>query len=256
MVYDCFNRIDANNAAPIEYWDVNFIHVWDNDAEDFADGTIEKLFSSLPDGVSIGNPSFAKNSPNILAFDYIDEEADEYSILGCNIETNDVNVIVENNTLGWPSYNKTDGRLAFTTLDETNDSKVAHVLLNADKISASGDMVGMFRFTQWPVYFAAGERQIGEEVITGVPENVEEQSMLSCYPNPFIGEVKVAITDPLLASGSVFVLNAAGQIVYEGLANTQGDGYFLIDLQKLKSGLYYVQLTSSTKSAGCKLVKK
>ena len=43
LVYDCFNRITSEDGADIEYWDVNFIHVWDNDANDFADGTIEKL---------------------------------------------------------------------------------------------------------------------------------------------------------------------------------------------------------------------
>jgi Zn-dependent metalloprotease len=256
LVYDCFNRIDANNAAPIEYWDVNFIHVWDKEADDFGDGTIEKLFSSLPDGVSIGNPSFAKNSPNILAFDYIDEGADEYAILGCNIETNDVNVIVENNTLGFPSYNKTDERLAFTTLDETDDSKVAYLLLNSDKISTSDEMVSLFRSTQWPVYFATGEREIGDEVITGVPEEKGIEPRLICYPNPFVGDVQVTISDPSLVGGRVIILNAIGQRAHDIVSPVQGVGPLVFDLQHLTSGQYFMQMITSGKTVGCKLVKK
>jgi hypothetical protein len=107
--------------------------VWDNDAHTFGDGAIEKLFPSLPDGVSIGNPSFAKNSPYILAFDFVDDSADEYAILGCNVETNDVNVITENTTLGWPSFNKDDSRVAFTALNGLTELKTSFIALNSDK---------------------------------------------------------------------------------------------------------------------------
>ena len=78
IVYDAFNRIENNSGNDIEYWDVNFIRAWDVTGDDFGDGTIEKLFSSLPDGVSIGNPTFAKLSPYILAFDMVDESTNEY----------------------------------------------------------------------------------------------------------------------------------------------------------------------------------
>ena len=78
IVYDAFNRIENNSGNDIEYWDVNFIRAWDATGDDFGDGTIEKLFSSLPDGVSIGNPTFAKLSPYILAFDMVDESTNEY----------------------------------------------------------------------------------------------------------------------------------------------------------------------------------
>jgi hypothetical protein len=105
IVYDAFNRIENNSGNDIEYWDVNFIRAWDVTGDDFGDGTIEKLFSSLPDGVSIGNPTFAKLSPYILAFDMVDASTNEYYVLGSNIETGRRHHL-HNTSLGFPSFNK------------------------------------------------------------------------------------------------------------------------------------------------------
>ena len=215
LVYDCFNRINNTSGADIEYWDVNFIHVWDNDAGDFGGGSIEKLFSSLPDGVSIGNPSFAKNSPYIIAFDYVEFDTETYAILGCNVETNDVNVIAENNTIGWPSYNRDDSKIAYTALNGLTDYKSSVIALNSDKISSSTTATTLYTSTKWPVYFATGERVIGDEVITGVLEESTSKVAMSCYPNPFVQEVFTQFSEPLSAGCSVEVMNSMGQKVYE-----------------------------------------
>ena len=49
------------------------INVWNNEENRYALGNIFKLFNGLPEDVSIGNPTFSKNSPNIIAFDFIEE---------------------------------------------------------------------------------------------------------------------------------------------------------------------------------------
>ena len=144
LVYDCFNRIQNSTGTDIEYWDVNFIQVWDKAANDFSDGTIAKLFSSLPEDVSIGNPSFSKNSPNIIAFDYVNSATNEYAVLGSNIETSDVNVIASITSLGYPTFNKNDSRVAFTSLNGAQHN-IDYVVLNIDKISASGSPLGLIR---------------------------------------------------------------------------------------------------------------
>ena len=256
LVYDCFNRIDNATGADIEYWDVNFIHVWDNDAENFSDGTIEKLFASLPDGVSVGNPSFSKNSPYILAFDYIDETTEEYAILGVNVETNDLNVIAENNTLGWPSYNKTDERLAYTVLDASDEYQTSYILLNDDKISAPGSAIGLFLSTKWPVYFATGSREIGDEVITDVPDEVTAETGISCYPNPVQREMTVQLKDPSLVNGKIEVLNSIGQKVYDFKAEVQSEQTVTLNLENLKAGYYFMKVSNAKKTGSCKIVKK
>jgi len=257
LVYDCFNRIDNVTGDDIEYWDVNFIHVWDNDAKDFAAGTIEKLFSSLPDGVSIGNPSFSKNSPMILAFDYVDENTNEYAIVGCNIETNNVDVIIENNSLGWPSYNKTDDRLAFTGWsDDSEDYSTGYVTLNSDKISGTGQVQGLYGSTKWPVYYAIGEREIGDEVVTDIPETPEREEPLSCYPNTFERELTVAVNDPTLVGGTVQVFNIAGQAILSRPVGDVQDSRIVLDVEKLSPGYYYLRLSGAARNAGCKVVKR
>jgi Zn-dependent metalloprotease len=257
LVYDCFNRIDNVTGADIEYWDVNFIHVWDKDAGDFADGTIEKLFASLPDGVSIGNPSFAKNSPMVLAFDYVDESTNEYAILGCNVETNEVNVIVENNSLGWPSFNKTDGRLAFTGWSEdTDEYSTGYVDLNPDKISAASEVVALYGSSKWPVYYTVGERQIGDEVVTDVPEQPVTEAVLSCYPNAFERELTLAINDPALSGGTVQIFNVSGQTVLNKTLSQAETSRIVIDVEQLKPGYYFLRLSNAGYSTGCKVIKR
>ena len=256
LVYDCFNRIDNTDGADIEYWDVNFIQVWDNGAREFATGSIEKLFSSLPDGVSIGNPAFAKNSPYIIAFDYVDEGTEEYAILGCNIETNEVNVIAENNTLGWPSFNKNDTHLAFTSLDVAEDYNTSDIVLNADKISSSTTAEVLYTSSKWPVYFATGERVIGDEVITDILDETKEKTAVNCYPNPFVSQVSVELKEPVNGESRVEVMNAIGQKVYEYTTRSSGTDPVLLNLETLTPGYYVVKVANAKKVGGCKIMKK
>lgn len=253
LVYDCFNRIVNTNGNNIEYWDVNFIRVWDQAAQDFGDGTIEKLFTSLPPGLSIGNPSFAKTVANVLAFDYIDENTGEYKVVGCNVETNEVEVIAENTTLGWPSYNKNDTRVAFTSGDGT---ETGYVTLNSNKISSAGAYVNLYTGARWPVYFATGDREIGDEVVTGVG-NEQREISLSCYPNPFEDELRIEFRRDVLLRDEVEIHNLLGQPV-PGFERTPGgspDDEHLYNVSTLPPGQYIVRVKTGKSAGACKLVK-
>jgi bacillolysin len=253
LVYDCFNRIVNTNGNNIEYWDVNFIRVWDQEAQDFGDGTVEKLFTSLPPGLSIGNPSFAKTVGNVVAFDYIDSNTGEYMVVGCNIETSEVKLIAENTTLGWPSYNKTDTQVAFTTGDGT---EIDYVTLNGDKISSSGGSLDLYIGAKWPVYFATGDRKIGDEVVTAV-EDDQKGITLSCYPNPFEDELRIKFRQDALRQGQVEIRNLLGQEV-SGFSQTTGNGSsdgLVYDVSTLAPGQYIVRVKSSKTVGACKLVK-
>ncbi|MCK7533329.1 MAG: hypothetical protein MZV63_21005 [Marinilabiliales bacterium] len=72
LIYDSYNELTSTTGEDIGYWDIGIINVWDNNRGDWGDGTISKLYGSLPEDISIGNPVFSKNSPWIIAFDYID----------------------------------------------------------------------------------------------------------------------------------------------------------------------------------------
>jgi PKD repeat protein len=160
LIYDAYNVIRSTPADSISYWDIGMMNVWDNHQNNFGDGTIHKLFGNLPDSVSIGDPVFSKNSPNIIAFDYIHGN-NVFAVLGLNIETSDLGIIAANNTIGYPSFSKADDKIAFGALDNANQPVISTVVLNADKISSSATPVTIVNGAQWPVFYATGTRVLG-----------------------------------------------------------------------------------------------
>jgi Zn-dependent metalloprotease len=253
VVYDAFNRIENSNGADIEYWDVNFMRVWDLAASDFGDGNVEKLFSSLPAGVSIGNPTFAKLSPHILAFDMIDELNQTYAVLGTNIETGETDIIFNNETLGFPSFNKNDSRIAFTLDDGAGGYYTGFVNLNANKISSpNATATGIYSNTMWPVYFSAGSRDIGDEVTSILPEN--RSVTLSCYPNPFETELNIVLKDSFSARDGVEITNLLGQRVtsFEAMRSDHSIG---LKFDQLPRGRYIIRIQHGDKKGVCKAVK-
>ena len=161
LIYDACNVLSSNTTEDIYYWDIGIIKVWDKTGKKFGDGSIFKLYGSLPENVSIGNPTFSQNSSAIIAFDYIDGNSGEYAILGTNLNTGETDVITENSTLGLPSFSKNDDRIAYTALTTSDEEVVAGINLDQSKIAGSGNPFAMIMNAKWPVYFASGERDLG-----------------------------------------------------------------------------------------------
>ena len=116
LMYDAFNQVESslgNNT--VEYWDIGILNVFDSNNNAFADGNIDKLFAGLPSGVSIGNPTFSKNSPHIVAFDFREEGffSDQFSVLGANIQTGENNTIYSGETWGFPNYSVDDTKVIY-----------------------------------------------------------------------------------------------------------------------------------------------
>ncbi|MBN2814549.1 MAG: M4 family metallopeptidase, partial [Bacteroidales bacterium] len=166
LIYDAANVISSDLEEDIYYWDIGFMKVWDNTKGDFGDGSISKLFSSLPKNVSVGNPVFSKNSPFIIAFDYMydDETVDfdeEFAVYAANLETNKIKSISDNETWGYPSFSKNDDRIAFTSFSTFGEDQVAFVDLETDIITPAGAKEELIAGSIWPVYYATGERDLG-----------------------------------------------------------------------------------------------
>lgn len=159
LVYDSYNELTSSTGEDIGYWDIGIINVWDNNENDWGDGYISKLYGSLPEDISIGNPVFSKNSPWIIAFDYIDAENGEFAILGADLNAGQDKLITMNNTLGYPSFSKNDDRIAFTKTDGVTES-IYSIGLGADKISPAGTESLIIPDARWPVFFATGARDL------------------------------------------------------------------------------------------------
>ncbi|GAB4032868.1 M4 family metallopeptidase [Spirosoma jeollabukense] len=159
LVYDALNALQNNSGANIDYWDVGFIKVWDNKTGDFATGDIEKLFSNLDEGESVGNPSYSKNSPDVIAFDYFNENDNVYYVMATDLSQGNLKSIYRNKTLGFPSYSRLDNKLVFST-ESPSSEDISGIDLNPDKISVSGDVSVLYTGAKWPVWYIQGARTI------------------------------------------------------------------------------------------------
>lgn len=179
LIYDALNRIGNNSGTDIDYWDVGALKVWNNQSNSFGDGSIQKLFTNLPEGVSIGNPSFSKTSGNILAFDVFNSANDTYEVIAANIETGDVKTVYENNKLGFPNYSKTDDKLIFDS-NNAGDEDILSINMAADKISPSGNPSELIPNGKWGIWYTVGERSTlsSEKEITDFRFNVVNPSAI------------------------------------------------------------------------------
>lgn len=233
VMYDAFNSIESIFGNDIDYWDIGFIKVWNNAAETFTlDGQISKLFSGLPEGVSIGNPTFSKNSPFIIAFDELADN--EFSIKGANIETGDVGTIFTGNDRpGYPSFSLDDDRLIFDFRNNGIEIVAGRDLAD-DKINGTGQatiQLGYDIGIQWGVWFGNGARMftdVNETPLAGV----------TIYPNPTDGVLTIDLAAYANSSYDVEVVDMMGRTV---LTNQNER---TIDLNNAPAGQYVIRIKS------------
>lgn len=254
VLYDALNEIN-NNGQAIEYWDIGFLRAWNTGANNFGDGYISKLFSGLPENSSAGNPTFSKNSPYIIAFDFIDEFNDENYVLGVNIETGDVGDIFQNAILGYPSYSIDDDRIAFDALTTDDDDVIAVIPLASDKISASGDvsiLISESAGAKWGVWFANGLRNL-----TDAEEIKAANLYLRAMPNPFVQDLMIGFELPESAAVSAELYDLTGRIVAtKNWSAPAGISAVNWDLPSIPAGLYSVRLSANGDQAVLRVVKQ
>ncbi len=162
ILYDARNIIESNFGTDIDYWDVGLLRIWDNTANGWGDGKIEKIFTQLPEDVSIGNATYAKNSPYIIAFDYIDANAGDYAVLGTNTITSETGVIYEQTDLGYPNFSNKDDKILFDATTTGGDKVIAMQELAANKIEAKSGANASILIPdgKWGVWYANGTRNL------------------------------------------------------------------------------------------------
>ena len=261
VMYDAFNSIKNNQGADVEYWDVGFLRAWDNNANDFGDGNISKLFTNLPDGVSVGNATFSKNSPFVIAFDLFEDPNpnsstdDEFLVMAGNIETGDVGTIYENNTFGFPSYSKLDDIMVFGSLDNAGNQEVKQVGLMADKINPSTSAGSLIAAAKFPVWYTVGTRDFNP---TSIEEELAEKYDLNIFPNPFSQEIKLDISLTKTEKMEVALYDLLGHKVQQ-LRSEQplaaGVHNLSYSMSNLPSGTYLLRLVINGRATHTKMIK-
>lgn len=247
LIYDAYNKMQNAAGDDIDYWDMGVIRVWNNGSNTWGDGKIEKIFSDLPEGVSVGNPSLAKNSPYILAFDYYDANTGEIKVMAANLQTGETGVIFDNTVLGYPNYSKNDDKIIFNAQSNDNSEIIGRIGLQSNKIQPSGNAEGLIGLAKWGIWYATGNRNV-----YAVQE--EHAPHFSLYPNPATRKLYISFDSYLKGKSEVEIQNMLGKIVYKHTFDSNNI-LFNIDISQLAKGNYILRWKNAANSITKKFVK-
>lgn len=254
LMYDAFNELNNGDGEDLSYWDIGFLRFRENG--EFVDGAtafISKLFSGLPEKASIGNPTFAKNSPYIIAFDFIDGLNDRYDVLGANTETGDVDYLAsDNDALGWPSYTRLDDAVLYER-PVNNTTNIYKRGISTNKITGLGTAALLIQDRNWGVWFANGSRSL----MVDADEVSVNRLQLTAAPNPATDAVRLSFTAERAGPGQVVVYDLLGRtMVSREWSLNEGLNQIELGLQGLPLGTYTVRLVVNGDAAALKVMKQ
>lgn len=240
VLYDALNEVQNQNGTTIDYWDIGFIKVWNRSSNNFGNGTISKLFSGLAENTSVGNPTFAKNSPYIIALDFINGNTNQNLLVAANVENGDAGELFDNTRLNYPNYSNFDDQIIFDASNTFGDAVIATIGLNEDKITpnttASVFLSNSFAGARWGVWFANGIRQLVD-----TDELSPQQPWLSVRPTLSNGDFTLHLDLPKASDLQIEVIDLMGrrlqQESFRALAGAQQRNIHL----DLPAGAYLIR---------------
>jgi Zn-dependent metalloprotease len=259
VVYDAYNEVPLSGFGTYNYWDMGLLRAWDKKTKTFGDGKIDKIINGLEEGENIGNPSFSKNTPYILSFDYIVDQnangqvddADDYFVLSTNLETGDIATVFENSTLGFPNYSTKDDFMIFNAESNLGDEVIAIAPLKTDKITPnagpsifkSGYILG--------TWFANGQRVLSSNRDESWPE-----AQVKIYPNPLRDRTLLELTLTERETVQLEISDVYGRVLYQQqLEAGVGKLQQTLNLQDLPAGHYLLRIRAGQKSTTRKMIK-
>ena len=249
LIYDAYNTISQGEDLTVAYWDM---HVLDVENE-----IIFPLFQALPDGISIGNPSFAQTSDNIITFDLINANEDQAEIWTANLFTGRSNRIETNgnsNAIGAPHFSSDDGLLVFQR-PINNISTLRQIPLAANRLQAITPSQPYLTTSQRPTWFTIGQRQ--PTAITKTYNTQPSTFQLSQnHPNPFNPTTTISYSLEHNTNISINIYDLRGTLVQQlangfktaGRYTVQWDGCDTAG-RRAASGVYLYQLSTDTPTA-------
>lgn len=249
ILYDALNRLQGTSGE-IEFWDIGVLEVWNNANNGFALGEVEKIFSGLSEGESVGNATFSKNSDYIIAFDYV-QNGNIFNLLGANIERGDIGLLYENGGPSYPSYSTQDNRIVhdlalFGSLDvgvlNVRDSKIETVPNSQDIFIPN---------SRWGVWFSNGLRQLVD-----IEELVSGKESFELSPNPTSDFVTITIELSKNIDANINVSDINGKLLMsESTTFTNGVNTHQVNLSELNTGVYIITVSTASGVLSKQVVK-
>ena len=234
VMYDAYNIFVNASGDTVGYWDINLLRV--------ADTAIARLFPPQAHGVNIGNPVFASNSDNIIAFDYFQEGGYVY-VLAVDLNSGADGVVTNNySSLGSPSFSNDDKAVFYHYITQSV-ADVWTVSLATDGITGLGDDKGILGSAVFPVAFSVGTRSVGVEEQNSAPAAF---GLSQNYPNPFNPETKLEFRISQSGFVRLAVYDLLGREVAQLVNEERPAGTYTVPFHAkgLTSGVYIVRLQS------------
>lgn len=153
VIYDALNSVPQSQGNPIQFWDANVV--------DLQTGVITPFLPTLPDGVSVGNPSFAQTTDLNVTFDLIDEYTGTFSAIAADLFTGTFKAVDSGSTVPCgPRYSTRDDKIVFTRASGTA-LNVLQIPMGKDKITPAGKAASYVANAQKPLWFARAPRSTG-----------------------------------------------------------------------------------------------
>ena len=168
IIFDQLNKVSLGDSEDLYYWDIGLMDIWDSENNKFDDGNILKLYSQIPENVSIGYPSFAKTTNSVVTFDWIQEVDGEYEtyVVLLDLETSDIGYF-ENNTWGVPNFATLDNQVIYNALDQDGIETIYSRGVE-DFIFPSETSKELIWYGDWGTWFNQGLRDFDKD---GVLDN-------------------------------------------------------------------------------------
>lgn len=245
LLFDTYNEVDISGYRH-GFWDINLMHVWDSDAQTFSTGFIERIFPQDPD-VNIGNPTFAKNKPSVIAFDVqFPDDATAY-VMGLDMQKGDPVTIAETTygENGYPSYRGDDKLLSYVRFVQ-NMYVVFNIGIAADGITPVGDPKGYIAAATAPLWFRTGSRPVS---VPDAPSAAQYPVLEQNFPNPFNPSTTIRYTLPVAAQVELTISDALGRQVAVLHSGSRDAGVHTASWNgrdrnglRLPTGMYYTRL--------------
>jgi Zn-dependent metalloprotease len=255
LMYDAFNELKNKQGESISYWDIGFLQFFENGQfADPDDVFISKLFNGIPENTNIGNPSFSKNSPYIIAFDFANEDANQYDVYGANVETGDYDVLAANNgDYAAPNFNRLDNAVI---LHRPNTAQTGFNIFSqpiaSSKIKGQGLATQFIPSHLWGVWYGNGKRvlQVGASEVQG------DFKAVTVSPNPVSDGVRLSFGALRSGDGRVELYDLTGALhQIRHVDFMAGENTLDLDLQNIPAGNYMLRVIGENAGAVVKIVK-
>jgi WD40 repeat protein len=242
IIYDCYCETPQPSGT-LRYWDIRNLEV--------TTGLIQRTLPSIPLGWTIGNPSFGKIHPDLIALDYVADDGSIY-LYAADRRDNRVTEVASNGTsLNRATFSPDDSRILVQY-----DGGAGYNLWRADfspsTLAITSNWERIIDTASYPSW-----RFTGRDYLTDVEHPQEETAIPSAfslyqnYPNPFNSSTVITFGTKTWRPVELEIFNVLGQRIFSQAYETQPPGRHAITWngqdqagRPVPSGLYLYRVTA------------